>query len=762
MNEGQAEGWVIFDADNTLWSLEPLYNSARASMAEYVSFIGGIDVREVEDHQQERDRQLQEIYGYSAARFARSFEDTLYHFVPAALPEQVRHVRALAEAVFAEKPGMIPDVELVLRSLYSRGWQLGLLTAGESWVQQKRISEFHLQGIFHAIEVVERKTPQEFERFCKKHNVDSEKCWVVGDSLRSDIIPARRAKLQAILVPHENWAVVEGVGEIEEGEYTRVGSLRDILDVLHVRPVDFRPVFRSTIDCYGIFEGGGAKGLAHVGALKACEERKISFKGVAGTSAGAIIAGLVAVGYTADELFSATRQDGDCAFDLDYITLLGRHEWHRAEGVLESADHCISGLENVQDDRVDASATTPVAWLRRQWANCQALYYWTKLGFALRPLEAVAADLGYFSLSGFEQWYNDLLARKLRKQGLITFGDIDFDLRIISADLRDSKIVIHSRQTCASRPVAQAVAASICIPLVFKPQQFGEELHVDGGMLSNFPAWVFNEQGKTSVDQLPVVGFELVDRSTALPAHPELTAFLRALSATAISGKKGLEIRGIQNIHFVSIPVSANTLQFDTNREMRLGTYSEGLEAARGFFPTCLQLVTQEQMAPFLFQAHGRIIESVGRPVHLRINVMDQNSLGRLSIRFRYNMDFDPDDRMDLRLEAGGAGQCFTSGRPIIVDLYRAKREYPRFKMSKYEQALVRSTLRSLLSVPIFDPRSSIEVADRRVIGVLNLDSDDLSAEEIEGLMDAAIEISAMISYVWLELAEKGEVRSET
>ena len=140
---------------------------------------------------------------------------------------------------------------------------------------------------------------------------------------------------------------------------------------------------------------------------------------------------------------------------------------------------------------------------------------------------------------------------------------------------------------------------------------------------------------------------------------------------------------------------------------------------------------------------------------------MDRNSLGRLSIRYRYNMDFDPDDRMDLPIEAGGAGQCFTSRNPIIVDLYRAKREYPRFLMSKYEQALVRSSLRSLLSVPIFDPLSQGEPSERNVVGVLNLDSDDLSAEQFGELEDFAIEISSMISYVWGELAERGEVRSE-
>jgi NTE family protein len=46
--------------------------------------------------------------------------------------------------------------------------------------------------------------------------------------------------------------------------------------------------------CFAIFEGGGAKGLAHVGALKAAESRNLEFIGVAGASAGAIIAALVA------------------------------------------------------------------------------------------------------------------------------------------------------------------------------------------------------------------------------------------------------------------------------------------------------------------------------------------------------------------------------------------------------------------------------------------------------------------------------------
>jgi phosphoglycolate phosphatase-like HAD superfamily hydrolase len=87
----------------------------------------------------------------------------------------------LAERVFGQKARFVEDAELVLRSLHANGFRLGLLTAGEAWVQQKRIAEFHLQGIFHAVEVVEKKTADEFRAFCKKHAIDKDQCWVVGE-----------------------------------------------------------------------------------------------------------------------------------------------------------------------------------------------------------------------------------------------------------------------------------------------------------------------------------------------------------------------------------------------------------------------------------------------------------------------------------------------------------------------------------------------------------------------------------------------------
>lgn len=67
---------------------------------------------------------------------------------------------------------------------------------------------------------------------------------------------------------------------------------------------------------FGIFEGGGAKGLAHVGTVAEVQELGVRFVGVAGASAGAIVAALIAVGYKAKDLYDADTRTGILAGSL--------------------------------------------------------------------------------------------------------------------------------------------------------------------------------------------------------------------------------------------------------------------------------------------------------------------------------------------------------------------------------------------------------------------------------------------------------------
>jgi putative hydrolase of the HAD superfamily len=208
--------WVIFDADNTLWDIETLYDRARDEYCAYVEDLllkahpkTKVGRAVVDILQRHRDVQLHATHGYSAARFARSFEDTLSFLLPFTSPGNIQHVREVALQVFVAKPELRPGLEATLSAL-SRDFSLGIITAGERWVQEKRLADFEFRDRFDEVVIVERKTEATFEDFCSSRAVDKGNSWMVGDSLPSDIIPSTKIGLRAIHFEAPNWTVEHG------------------------------------------------------------------------------------------------------------------------------------------------------------------------------------------------------------------------------------------------------------------------------------------------------------------------------------------------------------------------------------------------------------------------------------------------------------------------------------------------------------------------------------------------------------------------
>lgn len=200
--------WVVFDADNTLWAVEHLYDEARRELCDFLE-SRGVPAQESERFQQYRDKELHRTYGYSACRFARSFEDTVLHFLSNACSEDVRHARTIALSVFDQRAQPAPGLEASLIRLKRAGFSLAIITAGERWVQERRLADFHLREMFSIIQIVEAKTVEVFTAFSRSVGISPANAWMVGDSLRSDILPADAAGLRTILVNASNWTFVE-------------------------------------------------------------------------------------------------------------------------------------------------------------------------------------------------------------------------------------------------------------------------------------------------------------------------------------------------------------------------------------------------------------------------------------------------------------------------------------------------------------------------------------------------------------------------
>jgi len=219
----------------------------------------------------------------------------------------------------------------------------------------------------------------------------------------------------------------------------------------------------------GVFSGGGVKGYAFVGALEVVERKGFRFRRVAGTSAGAIVASLIASGFSSEEI---------------------RREMDEMSPAL------------FMDVKNSAYRFPFIKWITLYWR------------------------MGLYKGHAFERW----MRKTLMKKGVKEFSDLPTDaLKIIASDLSRGKMIVIPDDLGLygidpSRfSVAKAVRMSCSLPFFFEPvplyNKRGEKcLIVDGGVLSNFPVWVFGDE--QSLPLRPFLGFQLSARMDSYKAEP--------------------------------------------------------------------------------------------------------------------------------------------------------------------------------------------------------------------------------------------------
>ena len=213
-----------------------------------------------------------------------------------------------------------------------------------------------------------------------------------------------------------------------------------------------------------VMSGGGAKGAAHIGVLKALEELGIPIDYIVGTSMGSIMAGMYSVGYTADEL----------------DTLISNLDW----SVILSND----GKWN----------TTTYEEKRRKEKFLFSIPF---QGGIINPkfdeVKSTAPNQGYRLLSempsGVINGHNVMDLFKSLTVGY--HGDVNFDslpipFACVAADITRNKEVVQR-----SGDVAEAIRASMAIPGVFAPVYKGDTVLVDGGVANNYPVDVAIDMG---------------------------------------------------------------------------------------------------------------------------------------------------------------------------------------------------------------------------------------------------------------------------
>jgi NTE family protein len=253
------------------------------------------------------------------------------------------------------------------------------------------------------------------------------------------------------------------------------------------------------------------------GALKALEEHGVHVLGVSGTSAGSIVAALAAAGFTADEMIHSesgrTVLEKLSAIDpkLRQATdLFGGRWWLVRLFRAALAQRLPLGLWLVIMWSVPPLLASVVWKFTSPHALLVGVIAWLLLGFVLSTVYRGLVG-GLAKVRRFRDALATLLQDKMfpgESSRVVRMGDFGKEgrpsLKIVSANLTRRTLHLFSPERTADTPAADAVAASICLPVIFSPWKIAGELHVDGGIVSNLPAWPFDEERELDPEALTV------------------------------------------------------------------------------------------------------------------------------------------------------------------------------------------------------------------------------------------------------------------
>ena len=192
---------LAFDADDTLWSNEPLFRDAEKKVAEALSDFG--DFQYISDELYKVELGNMEDYGFGAKAYTLSMIENAVNLSGGRLTgEQVMLIIESGRTILHNPATPLPGVEDTLRRLQESGrYRLVLLTKGDLLDQEHKIDRSGLGRYFSNIEIVSNKSEKEYLALCDKLGIKPEEMLMVGNSFKSDIDPVLKLGGWGIHIP---------------------------------------------------------------------------------------------------------------------------------------------------------------------------------------------------------------------------------------------------------------------------------------------------------------------------------------------------------------------------------------------------------------------------------------------------------------------------------------------------------------------------------------------------------------------------------
>jgi putative hydrolase of the HAD superfamily len=222
---------IAFDADDTLWHNEAYFQETEKKFCILLENY-------LPQHTIARELLLTEIknielYGYGIKAFILSMIETAIRITDKSIPnEAIDQIIGYGQELLNKPVDLMDGVEDVLQHLKGK-YRLVMATKGDLLDQERKLKKSGLENYFHHIEIMSEKKEDDFRKLIKHLDIPPEQFAMIGNSLKSDIVPVLNLGGHAFHIPyHVTWAHERVETQINNEKFTELNSIHELLNYL--------------------------------------------------------------------------------------------------------------------------------------------------------------------------------------------------------------------------------------------------------------------------------------------------------------------------------------------------------------------------------------------------------------------------------------------------------------------------------------------------------------------------------------------------
>ena len=222
---------IAFDADDTLWHNEPYFDEAQARFSElFQDFASHQEILGMILNHQVKNLPL---YGFGIKAFTLSMIETALQITDHNISGKgIEKIIAIGKDLLEKPVELLPNVEDVLEEVKGK-YKLIVATKGDLKDQHRKLHDSGLGHYFHHIEVLSDKTELDYEKMLGRLEIKAEEFLMIGNSLKSDVLPILNIGGYGVHVPyHTTWEYEKIDFEIEHENFKSITSITEILNFL--------------------------------------------------------------------------------------------------------------------------------------------------------------------------------------------------------------------------------------------------------------------------------------------------------------------------------------------------------------------------------------------------------------------------------------------------------------------------------------------------------------------------------------------------